>query len=67
MNVAARLEQMALPGSILISADRKRMAKGYLAVTALGPSSVEGLNTPLETSMNWSALFISPAAEGAPP
>jgi tetratricopeptide (TPR) repeat protein len=47
-NVAARMEQMAVPESILISADTMRLAEGYVEVTPLGPMKVKGLETPLE-------------------
>ncbi len=47
-HVAARMEQMALPGSILLSAETLRLVEGYVDVTALGPLPVKGLEAPLE-------------------
>jgi predicted ATPase/class 3 adenylate cyclase len=47
-NVAARMEQMAAPGSILISADTLALADGYVQVKPLGPFKVKGLEDPLE-------------------
>ena len=47
-NVAARMEQMAVPGSILISADTLTLAEGYVQVKPLGPLRVKGLELPLE-------------------
>ena len=47
-NVAARMEQMAVPGSILISADTLTLAEGYVQVKPLGPLKVKGLELPLE-------------------
>ncbi len=47
-NVAARLEQMAMPGSILISPETLKLAEGYVAVKSLGPRPVKGLDAPLE-------------------
>jgi class 3 adenylate cyclase len=47
-NVAARLEQMALPGSILISPNTLALAEGYIQVKPLGPLKVKGLEDPLE-------------------
>jgi class 3 adenylate cyclase/tetratricopeptide (TPR) repeat protein len=47
-NVAARLEQMAPAGSILISADTLKSAEGYVQVQALGPIKVKGLELALE-------------------
>jgi len=47
-NVAARMEQMALPGSILISSDTLMLAEGYVQVKPLGPLKVKGLEFPLD-------------------
>ena len=47
-NVAARMEQMAVPGSILISPDTLTLAEGYVQVKPLGPLKVKGLELPLE-------------------
>jgi class 3 adenylate cyclase/tetratricopeptide (TPR) repeat protein len=47
-NVAARLEQMAMPGSIFVSPGTMRLAEGYVVVTSLGPRPVKGLDAPLE-------------------
>ena len=47
-HLAARMEQAALPGSILIPADTLRLAEGYVQVTALGPVPVKGLPEPIE-------------------
>jgi len=48
LNVAARMEHMAVPGSILISADTLALAEGYVRVKPLGPMKVKGLVLPLE-------------------
>jgi class 3 adenylate cyclase len=47
-HLAARMEQMAMPGSILIAADCLRLAEGYVVVRPLGPRPVKGLNAPVE-------------------
>ena len=47
-NVAARMEQMAMPGTIVISADTLTLAEGYIQVKPLGPLTVKGLELPLE-------------------
>ena len=47
-HLAARMEQVAMPGSILASADTLRMAEGYVQVKPLGPVKVKGLNEPVE-------------------
>jgi class 3 adenylate cyclase/tetratricopeptide (TPR) repeat protein len=47
-HLAARMEQMAMPGSILITADVLRLVKGYMQVSALGPVSIKGLPASAE-------------------
>jgi class 3 adenylate cyclase len=47
-HLAARMEQMALPGSILLTQAVLRLAEGYVQVTSLGPVSVKGLVEPVE-------------------
>jgi class 3 adenylate cyclase/tetratricopeptide (TPR) repeat protein len=47
-HVAARMEQMAVPGSILLSAETMTLAEGYIEVKPLGPLPVKGLETPIE-------------------
>jgi class 3 adenylate cyclase len=47
-HLAARMEQMAMPGSILITPAVLRLAEGYVQVRSLGPVPVRGLETPME-------------------
>ena len=47
-HLAARMEQMAMPGSILVAADTLRLAEDYVQVKALGPRTVKGLEAPVE-------------------
>ena len=47
-HLAARMEQMTTPGSILITADTLRLAEGYVEVKSLGPVNVKGLSEPVE-------------------
>ena len=47
-HLAHRMEQIATPGSILISADVLRLTEGYVAVKPLGPVPVKGLAEPVE-------------------
>jgi class 3 adenylate cyclase len=47
-HVAARMEQMALPGSVLLSGATLALAEGYVEVRSLGPLPVKGLAAPLE-------------------
>ena len=47
-HLAARMEQMATPGSILITSDTLRLAEGYVQVKSIGPVNVKGMNEPVE-------------------
>jgi class 3 adenylate cyclase/tetratricopeptide (TPR) repeat protein len=47
-HLAARMEQMAMPGSILLAPDTLQLAEGYLQVKPLGPVPVKGLSEPVE-------------------
>ena len=47
-HLAARMEQMAMPGSILMPAETLRLAEDYVQVKALGPRTVKGLEAPVE-------------------
>src|SRR5688500_11682738 len=47
-HLAARMEQMAMPGSILITGDVLRLVAGYVQVNALGLVAVEGLSAPVD-------------------
>ena len=47
-HLAARMEQMAKPGSILITTETLRLAEGYVRATPLGPVPVKGLDAPVE-------------------
>jgi class 3 adenylate cyclase len=50
VHLAARMEQMAMPGAILITPDVLSLAEGYVQVTPLGPVAVKGLRAPIEVS-----------------
>ena len=47
-HLAARLEQMAMPGSILISPETLQLAEGYVVVKPLGERPIKGMDAPLE-------------------
>jgi class 3 adenylate cyclase len=47
-NLAARMEQLAAPGSIRISSETQRLAEGFIEVKSLGPVPVKGLAEPIE-------------------
>src|SRR5207302_10772219 len=47
-HLAARMEQMAAAGSILLSPDTLQLVEGYVQVRSLGPLTVKGLSEPIE-------------------
>jgi len=47
-HLAARMEQLATPGSILVTPNTLRLAEGYVQVSSLGPVPVKGVIEPLE-------------------
>src|SRR5262249_2112001 len=47
-HLAARMEQLATPGSILLTAATLRLVEGLVRVTALGPVPVKGLTAPVD-------------------
>jgi class 3 adenylate cyclase/tetratricopeptide (TPR) repeat protein len=47
-HLAARMEQMAMPGSILLTQAVLRLAEGYVQATSLGPMPVKGVAAPVE-------------------
>src|SRR5439155_838316 len=46
--VSARMEQLADPGSTLLTADTLRLAEGFVEVKPLGPVLVKGVEAPIE-------------------
>jgi class 3 adenylate cyclase/tetratricopeptide (TPR) repeat protein len=47
-HVAARMEQLAEPGSIVATGETIRLAEGYVRATSLGQIRVKGLEEPVE-------------------
>src|SRR5262249_8841503 len=47
-NLAARMEQLAAPGSIRLTAETLHRAEGFVQVTPLGPVPVKGLTEPVD-------------------
>jgi hypothetical protein len=45
-HLAARMEQMAKPGSTLVTGDTATLAEGYILVRSVGAVRVKGLGTP---------------------
>ena len=48
VHLASRMEQMATPGSVLMTPDALRLAEGYVRVKSLGPVAVKGMSEPVE-------------------
>ena len=46
-NLAARMEQMATPGSTLITEYTRKLIEGYFELKALGAAEIKGVETPL--------------------
>lgn len=47
VHLAARMEQMAKPGTVLTTLDTHRLAEGFIAMKPLGPVAVKGLVDPV--------------------
>jgi class 3 adenylate cyclase/tetratricopeptide (TPR) repeat protein len=47
-HLAARMEQLAMPGSVLMSANTLRLVEGFVELKPLGPVNVKGLSEPVE-------------------
>jgi predicted ATPase len=47
-HLAARMEQMAMPGTILLTPAVVGLADGFIQVTPVGPVPVKGLDAPVE-------------------
>jgi class 3 adenylate cyclase len=46
--IAARLQALAVPGSIAISESVRKLVEGYFALKPLGPARIKGVSEPLE-------------------
>jgi class 3 adenylate cyclase/tetratricopeptide (TPR) repeat protein len=47
-HLAARMEQLAAPGTVRLTGETLRLAEGYVQVRSLGPIPVKGLPDPVE-------------------
>jgi len=47
-NLASRMEQLAAPGSVVLTAATLRLVEGLVRVNGLGPVPVKGLSEPVE-------------------
>jgi len=69
-HLAARMEQMAMPGAILITPAVLGLAEGFVQVTALGAMPIRGLRDPVEVyeitgaSVVRSRVRVAAAARG---
>jgi class 3 adenylate cyclase len=68
-HLAARMEQLATPGSILLTADTLRLVEGFVRVHALGPVPVKGVTEPMEVfelrgATTWRGRLQAAAARG---
>ncbi|HXZ43727.1 MAG TPA: adenylate/guanylate cyclase domain-containing protein, partial [archaeon] len=60
-HLAARLEQMAMPGSSMVSAAILALVEGYVQVKPLGPIPIKGLEVPMEV---YELLGVLPVRSG---
>ncbi len=56
--LAARMEQLAVPGTIRMTGETSRLVQGYVETRALGPVLVKGFLHPVEI---WEAIGYGPA------
>ena len=47
-HLGGRMEQLALPGTILVAPDTARLAEGRVTLRSLGPIAIRGLPSPIE-------------------
>src|SRR2546421_8384314 len=47
-HLAARMEQLADPGSTFLTSETIALAEGFVQVTSLGPMAIKGLPAPVE-------------------
>jgi len=71
-HLAARMEQLAMPGSSRLTAATLRLVEGLVQITALGPVPVKGLEEPVEVfelvgASNLRRLLQAAAARGLTP
>jgi class 3 adenylate cyclase len=60
-HLAARMEQLSAPGSILLTAATLRLVEGLVRVNTLGPMPVKGLTDPWR-SLSWSGPVLCAGA-----
>ena len=67
VHLAARMEQMAKPASILATEHTVALARGHVATRALGPVPVRGLQVPVEVHELTGAVPIRSRLDAASP
>jgi class 3 adenylate cyclase/DNA-binding winged helix-turn-helix (wHTH) protein/tetratricopeptide (TPR) repeat protein len=60
VHLAARMEQLAIPGSILLSAATLHQVEGLVQVKTIGPMAVKGLTKPVEVFELVGAAVVRP-------
>jgi class 3 adenylate cyclase/tetratricopeptide (TPR) repeat protein len=68
-HLAARMEQLARPGTTLLTAETLRLVEGFVQVTALGLIPIKGLDAPVEVcelvcASAWHGRFRARVARG---
>ncbi len=48
-HVAHRMENLAAPGTVLLTDRTARLARGYIDLASIGPNAVTGISQPIET------------------
>lgn len=64
-HLAARMEQMAEPGSILMAPSTARLVEGYVTSRSVGPQDVKGLTEPVELFELTGAMVVRSRLEAA--
>jgi class 3 adenylate cyclase/tetratricopeptide (TPR) repeat protein len=59
IHLAARMEQMAIPGTVLISSRTFHLTEGHVVTHSLGPMFVKGLSAPVEVYELLGAVAVS--------
>lgn len=49
VHLAARMEELAAPGKIMLTASTFRLARGFISALPLGMATVKGVSSPVET------------------
>jgi class 3 adenylate cyclase/tetratricopeptide (TPR) repeat protein len=65
VHLAARMEQMATPGSVMITNDTLQLAEGYVQVKSLGPVNVKGMSDQVEVHEVTGAGLVRSRMEAA--